>query len=73
MTRHRAQPWGTGEALGPVYAHSGVKCIDYLLSSTQKPESNSSNSVIYDFILGNPGKCTIRYAKESAIHKDFYL
>lgn len=45
----------------------------HTLSVEQYIESNSSNSVVYHFMLENPSKCTIRYAKKSAIHKDFYL
>lgn len=59
--------------LGPVCAHLGMKCIDEWLSRTWKSENNSSNSIVYDFMLANLCTCTNCYVKESAIHKDFNL
>lgn len=44
-----------------------------MVEQDMKSENNSSNSIVYDFMLANPSECTICYTKESAIHKDFYL
>lgn len=70
---------GTGSAM-VYWGNTGISLCSLrcemhrlMLNRTWKPENNSCNSIVYDFMLANPRKCTICYVKESAFHKDFNL